>query len=212
VVWDSTVERRAQHLFEEFRVHERPETFRALFEVAGPALLPLIRMKVRRQGRHVDPAELLTDTFAQVYRARHTFEDRGDGSFARWFLAIAENLLRSQTREAARRTRREQLVARRVEDRDSDPVAQVLADEARRVARLTYGELRALVLEGLARLRPSHEQALLLHVHEKLTYGQIAGRLGISRGAEPMRIQRARANILAHVRRRLDAAVREAKR
>jgi RNA polymerase sigma-70 factor (ECF subfamily) len=200
VLWDDGIERRAASLFAEFRVHERPETFRTLFELAGPALLPLIRMKVRRQRSRLDPAELLTDTFAQVYRYRHTFQDRGPGSFVRWFLAVADNLMRQASRESFRRTRREQLVARSIEDRDTDPFVQLVADEARLVARLTYGQLRALVLDGLRRLPPRQEQILLLHAQERLSYAEIARRLGLSRGAVSMRIRRARLAILARLR------------
>ena len=203
LVWDHGIERRATTLFEEFRVHERPETFRSLFEVAGPALLPLVRMKVRRQRGRVDPAELLTDTFAQIYRCRHTFQDRGPGSFVRWFLAIADNLVRQESRATTRRARREMLVARSIEDRGADPFVHLLADEARRVARITYGELRALVLEGMRDLPARQEQALLLHAQERLTYAEIARRLKLKPGAVAMRIRSARLRILHHLRARL---------
>jgi RNA polymerase sigma-70 factor (ECF subfamily) len=209
LVWDGAIERTATSLFEEFRVREQPETFRSLFEVAGPALLPLVRMKVRRQRGRVDPAELLTDTFAQIYRHRHTFQDRGPGSFVRWFLAIADNLIRQETRETTRRTRREQLVARSIEDRGADPIVHLLADEARLVARITYGQLRALVLEGMRRLPARQEQVLLLHAQERLNYREIARRLGLTHGAVSMRIRRARLTILEHVRRRLAPAPQE---
>ncbi|HZO08585.1 MAG TPA: sigma-70 family RNA polymerase sigma factor [Myxococcota bacterium] len=205
LVWDDGLERRAASLFEEFRVHERPETFRSLFETAGPALLPLVRMKVRRQRGRVDPAELLTDTFAQIYKHRSSFQDRGPGSFVRWFLAIADNLMRQETRETTRRARREQLVARSIEDREADPVARLLADEALLVARMTYGQLRALVLEGMRKLPARQEQVLLLHTQERLSYREIAARLGIKQGAVSMRIRRARLRILEHVRERIGA-------
>jgi RNA polymerase sigma-70 factor (ECF subfamily) len=212
LVFDAGIERRVASLFEEFRVHERPETFRSLFEVAGPALLPLVRMKVRRLRGRVDPAELLIDTFAQIYRNRHTYEDRGPGSFVRWFLAVADNLLRQESRATWRRTRREQLVARSIEDKGADPFVHVLADEARLVARLTYGELRALVLEGLRKLPSRQEQVLLLHTQERLSYARIAAQLGLSRGAVSMRIRRARLRILEHVRRRIAAAAAASER
>src|SRR5258706_482403 len=61
VLCDTALDRQATRLFEEFRGDEAPETFRRLFEVAGPALLPLVRMKVRRARAAIDPAELMTD-------------------------------------------------------------------------------------------------------------------------------------------------------
>jgi len=202
VLCDPALDRRATALFEEFRRHERPETFRHLFEVAGPALLPLVRMKVRRARAAADPAELMTDTFELVFRHRATFRDRGAGSFVKWCLAIAGNLLRQEVRACARRVQREQSVARSIEDRGADPIALVLAAEREIEIRLTYRELRRVVHEAMRVLPPHLEQALLLHAQEQLSYAEVAARLGIRPGAVSMRIKRARERILAHLKAR----------
>lgn len=205
VVCDTALDREATGLFEEFRRSEKPETFRSLFEIVGPALLPLVRMKVRRAKAAADPAELLTDTFELIYRHRSTFRDRGPGSFVKWCLAIAGNLLRQQARSSARRTRREQTAARSIEDHGTDPIVQVIAEESEIEVRITYRELRRLVLDAMRRLPPPLEQALLLHAQEQLSYAEVGARLGIRAGAVSMRIKRARERILAELRSRAGA-------
>ena len=200
VLCDTALDRQATRLFEEFRAGEAPETFRRLFEVAGPALLPLVRMKVRRARAAIDPAELMTDTFELIYRHRRTFRDRGAGSFVKWCLAIAGNLLRQEVRATTRRVKREQGAARSIEDRGTDPALQVLEAEREREIRLTYRELRRVVLEAMRQLPAPLEQALLLHAQERLSYAEVAARLGIRPGAVSMRIKRARERILAHLR------------
>jgi len=200
VLCDTALDRQATRLFEEFRGDESPETFRRLFEVAGPALLPLVRMKVRRARAAIDPAELMTDTFELIYRHRRTFRDRGAGSFVKWCLAIAGNLLRQEVRATTRRVKREQSAARSIEDRGTDPVVQVIEAESDIEIRLTYRELRRVVLEAMRELPAPLEQALLLHAQERLSYAEVAERLGIRPGAVSMRIKRARERILAHLR------------
>ena len=58
----------------------------------------------------------------------------------------------------------------------------------------------------MRRLPARQEQVLLLHTLERLSYRQIAERLGIKQGAVCMRIRRARLRILEHVRARIGAA------
>jgi RNA polymerase sigma-70 factor (ECF subfamily) len=144
----------------------------------------------------------MTDMFELIYRHRRTFRDRGPGSFVKWCLAIAGNLLRQEVRATTRRARREQTAARSIEDRGADPIAQVIAEENEVEVRLTYRELRRLVLEAMHRLPVPLEQALLLHAQERLSYADVAARLGIRPGAVSMRIKRARERILAHLRAR----------
>ncbi len=203
VVWNHDFDRRATALFEDFRVHEQPETFRSLYESSAPLLLPMVRMKLRKLGRKLDAGDVLLDTFAHVYRNRATFIDRGQGSFVKWFLAVAENLVLQDSRCTLRRMRRERLVARRVLDPASDPFVRVLRGEEELVARVTWNQLRVLVLEGVTKLPPPQSEALVRFTQERVTYEELARLLGITRGAVVMRVQRARLRILEHVRARL---------
>jgi RNA polymerase sigma-70 factor (ECF subfamily) len=198
-VSEASLDRHAVWLFQDFRRAERPEIFQRLFEECGPELLSLLRMKIRQIRLPVDPAELLVDTFSQVFKARHTFRDRGNGSFLRWFMTIAENLLRQRQRESTRRLRREEVAARQIHDPSADPLLLLVERETQAVAQLTYQELRGLIIEAFHALSPRQEQALLLHTVHALSYAEIARRLDISLGAVAMRIKRARDKVLRHV-------------
>ncbi len=205
VVWNHDFDRRAASLFAEFRVHHRPETFRTLVEELAPRLVPMVRARLRRGIGRGDAREVVDDTFAQVFRRRDSFCDRGPGSFVKWFLAIAENLVRQEARATQRRHRRERLAARPEVDRGADPFALLLGNEEQWIAGATWAQLRRLALEAVAEMPSDHWRLLVDFARGGLTYTQLAQREGIPRSALVMRIQRARERVVAHVRRRLDA-------
>jgi RNA polymerase sigma-70 factor (ECF subfamily) len=204
VLRDSSLDRAAVGLFQEFCAEEDPDLFRQLFEICGPQLLPALRIKIRRYRAHVDCGELLVDTFAQVFRARRTFQDRGPGSFLSWFMTIAENLLLQHLREDERRLRREKRAARSIHD-DNDPMAHLLREESEQLASISVGYLRRLILAAMQELTPRQEQVLLLRSVHQLSYAEISRRLGISVGAVTMRIKRARDRILEIVLNQLQS-------
>jgi RNA polymerase sigma factor (sigma-70 family) len=190
-------------LFERFRAAPDDGAFAELVEKLSPRLVPLVRARLRRGRSHVDAREIIHDAFVQIFRARTTFEDRGPGSFIRWFVAIADNLSRQSARSDRRRVRREQTSARPIADRSNDPFAQLVASEEERLAGLSWAAVRRLVLEGVQRLPPSQWEAFVTFSREPMTYSALAQRLHAPRGAVIMRVQRARQAVLAHVRARL---------
>jgi len=162
-------------------------------------MLSWIRLRLRKYRSVQDPAEILTDAFTQVYRARRSFKDRGPGSFTGWFLKIADNQILQNHRQARRRDRREQQSARSIYDDSTDPFLCAVNNENQMFSECTYLQLRTLVQEGLRRLHPRHEQVLRLHAVHGLTYEEISRALGISPGAVTMRVKRGRDSILRHV-------------
>lgn len=205
VVWNGDFDRRAAHLFDAYRRDGDPEAFRRLVDELAPRLVPMVRARLRRQGRRCDARELVGDAFAQVFRRCDSFKDRGPGSFVRWFMAIAANLARQETRSERRRQRRERAVARVELDGASDPFALLLRDEERRLAGATWATLRRLALEAVATLPVAHWQALVTFARGGRTYAALAQELGLPRSALVMRIQRARERILDHIVARLEA-------
>ena len=197
---DRQLDAEAVVLFRRFCQREDPAIFDQLFERTATRLLAGLRLLVQRHGSATDPAELLTDVFAQVYRARNTFSDRNGRGFVRWFLTIAQNLLRQHHRERQRRDRREQLVANGELDHRYDPLEQLLRREESALARETCVNLREVVLAGLEQLSASHRQVVLLHTVHGLRYREIAHRLGLTTSAVAMRIKRSRERILGHLR------------
>jgi RNA polymerase sigma-70 factor (ECF subfamily) len=203
VVSDARLDRKATRLLTRFCRTEDPDTFRRLFELTGSRLLSLLRLILHQHRSGHDPSELLTDTFAQIYRSRGTFRSEGNTSFLSWFLAVAQNLLRQQHRERLRRGRREMTAAQRVSDTSTNPYTRLVRKEKARQARITCSELQQAVMEALDLLNPRSKQVLLLHTLHRLKYHEIAARLGISPGAVAMRIKRAREQIVCHVERAL---------
>ncbi|MBL8840862.1 MAG: sigma-70 family RNA polymerase sigma factor [Planctomycetes bacterium] len=204
LVWNHDFDQRAAALFADYRASGRPETFRLLVEELAPRLLPLVRGRLRKSGRRVEAREVVDDAFAQVFRRSASFHDRGPGSFVKWFLAIAENLVKQEARATHRRDRRERLAARPEVDRAADPFTLLLAEEEEWLARATWAHLRRLALEAVAKLPRGHWRLLVDFARDGLTYTELAQREGLPRSALVMRIQRARKRVVAHVRRRLD--------
>jgi RNA polymerase sigma-70 factor (ECF subfamily) len=187
---------RAVQLLEEFCRTEEAETFRKLFDLTAPRLLPLLRLLLQQHGCSWDPSELLEDTFAQVFRRRSTFAGRGQSSFLRWYLVIAQNLIRQRFRDEDRRGRRELQCARHERDESANPLEVLTREEAQARAMRTFEELRRAVFRAIAKLPVGQKQVLLLHTLHHLRYRDIASRLGISPSAVAMRMKRARERIL----------------
>lgn len=68
--------------------------FEALYEIARPSVKAWISSLLRRYRSRLDPAELLQDTFINVYRYPTAFRDERDASFRVWVRTIAGNRLR----------------------------------------------------------------------------------------------------------------------
>ena len=203
LVWNREFERRAAALFARFRDGEVAEDFASLVGEIAPLLVPLVRSRLRRIGRHLDARELVQDTFTQVYQARSTFHDRGPGSFVKWFLAIADNLVRQDSRADQRRVRREQVVALPVADRCADPFSILLKGEEELLTGLSWAQVRRLALEAVQALPPSQWEVFVRYCRERLSYDDLATQLGLPRGAVVMRIQRARESVLHYIEARL---------
>lgn len=199
VVWNRDFDREAAALFARFRDDRGADSFGALVAAIAPRLVPLVRSRLRRGRRHVDAHELIHDTFVRIYHAHESFDDRGPGSFVKWFLAIADNLARQDARADLRRAGREQRCARPVADRAADPFAQLLAGEEERLAALTWATVRRLALEAVQRLPASQWRAFVAFSRTPQTYEQLARELGVARGAAIMRVQRARQSVLDHI-------------
>src|SRR5262245_640462 len=60
------------------------DAFAALYSFAGPGVLQWIRSLLGRELAHLDPAEILQDTFVNVYRYPAAFRPEHPGSFRVW--------------------------------------------------------------------------------------------------------------------------------
>jgi RNA polymerase sigma-70 factor (ECF subfamily) len=134
--------------------------------------------------RTADPEvalDLLAETFAQAVASQKKF--RPDGDPAGWLYGIAKK----QLALFYRRGRIEQKALMRLGIEREAPSPEVLAEIARRAG---LEQLRTELQVAMATLSPSTRDAVRLRVVDELSYGDLAGRLGISEGAARVRVSR----------------------
>ncbi len=184
-----------------YRDTRSPEAFAALYAFAEPAVLRWIRSLVRRGMGHLDPVELLQDTFVNVYRYPGSFREDHAGSFRVWVRTIAGNIVRrASTRLAAVSFQelpeglREPADHRKSPDEVADTVEQ---SERLRGAWLLFLCHYARAWEQLA---PRDQRALELVEVEGRTYEEAGRILQVRRSNMKMIIFRSRKRIAARMR------------
>ena len=143
------------------------------------------RYLMRRVGPD-DAEALMAETFRIAFERRATYDTRRP--FARpWLYGIATNLVSRHHRAEARRRR---AVAR------LGVADATTADGSDRVVdAVAAARLLPTVVEEIDRLPEAERDALLLHVWERLPYGDVAVALGIPVGTVRSRINRARTKL-----------------
>jgi RNA polymerase sigma-70 factor, ECF subfamily len=136
----------------------------------------LVRMLYRRTGDRDRAEDLAQETFARAVAAPpHNPRP--------WLFAVALNLVREDGRRNARQGRRLELL------RADNPAPEGPAEEFERQER------SALVRSALATLNERDREALLLKA-EGFNYEEIAGTLGLSKGAVGTTLARARRRLV----------------
>lgn len=167
--------------------HERPECFEAIFDRHATTIYRYLR---RRVGASL-AEDLVAETFARAFRARHRFEPHGESALP-WLYGIAANLLRMHRRAEERRLRAYARAA--VHGVESSPSA----DSDRRLDAVA---LRPALAGALARLPLGQRDVLLLHAWEGLSHEEIAAALEISGSTVRSRLHRARVQIAERLAR-----------
>jgi len=189
-----------------FRERRGPEEFQALYDGTSAGLLAWISSQVRLRGIAEDPADLLQDTFVNIYRYPKGFRDERASSFRVWSRRIATNVCR---RAATRGLRPRPLAAdtARIEQDPPDPRAgpgedASTAEEAASLAQ-AWMILLALYASALRTLSPREQAALELVEVDDRTYADAARILRVGRSNMKMIVFRARKRIRAEIGRRL---------
>lgn len=139
--------------------------------------------------RTADPEvalDLLAETFAQAVASQKSFRPGGDP--VGWLYGIAKK----QLALFYRRGRIEQRGLKRLGIEREAPSPEVLAEIAHRAG---LEQLRTELQAAMAALSPSTRDAVQLRVVDELSYGDLAGRLGISEGAARVRVSRGLATL-----------------
>lgn len=130
------------------------------------------------RGR-LDPEDVFQDTLTRAFESLGRFEWQGDGSFLRWLLGIAENLIRAAADKQKRRAVLE------IEQPASAP-SQVSAGRA-----LQREERFDRLEKAMQSLSPDHREVIVLARIQGLQIAEIAKRLGRSKSAVKNRLLRA---------------------
>jgi len=146
-----------------------PAAFRALVSKHGGLVVTL----ADRYARDVDELEDLTqEIWLQVYRKRHTYEERG--SLLAWILAVGRNVCVSHRRGADRHEKAlDRLAASSPpEQRTAEPV-EVDIDTER---------MAAIAMDALAKLPYRQREAITCRLIEGLDSDEAARRMNCKKG------------------------------
>ncbi len=192
-----------------YRDTRDPSCFEALYAFARPSLAGWIRSLLGRELGHLDPSEILQDTFVNVYRYPGSFREEHPGSFRVWVRTIAGNVIR---RLGSSRSRIPVLEA--VEDgadlvdRGRGPDESVSEEEQERRLRCAWMLLLCHYVRAWQELSQRDRRTLHLVEVEGLSYQEAGRILAVGRSNMKMIVFRSRKRIA----RRMRAAMATAER
>ena len=151
------------------------------------ACIPALRRYARGlTGKREDADDLVQDALERAWSRLALWQRRGD--LRAWLFSILHNRFVDRVR-AVRASPEEPMNG----DRDGDGDGITLPVRATQSDRLEVCDLDA----ALARLMPDQREVLLLVAVEQMSYGQIAGVLGVPLGTVMSRLSRAREQLRA---------------
>jgi RNA polymerase sigma factor (sigma-70 family) len=165
----------------------RPRTSTGLDAAAFLALYDreaerVLRFFVRRTLDPQAAADLTAETFVEALASRERF-DSARGTPAAWLFGIARHQLGSFNRAA----RIEDAARRRLGVRS---LALSPQDYERVESMIDFAEVGRVVRDALADLGSEHRHAVVLRVIDRLSYREVAARLGCSEEAARARVSR----------------------
>lgn len=168
------------------RSRRSAEAFRSLYDRYAERVH---RFLVRRTGDEQAALELTAETFSAAWLSRTRFEDRAGGSAGPWLFGIARNVLAQSVRSRALERRARELLGVVLAGEPSSATAE----------QAWLDGLDADLAAALASLGDGERRAVELRVLDGLDYDEIAGELGISRGAARVRVFRGLGRLRRHV-------------
>lgn len=182
-----------------FRASGESDDFEALYAQARGPLLLWIASLASGRGAGVEPAELLQDTFVNVYRYAQSFRDQGPRSFRVWSRTIAGNLVRRSRFERRRSLQDLPEGLQEPSDRRSGPAAELLEAEDQRILRHAWLLLLTRYAAAYDQLSDRDRAALHLVEVEELSYQDACRRLRVGLSNLKMILFRARRRIRAAI-------------
>jgi len=189
-----------------FRDERSEESFEALYAFARGAVLAWIQSLLPRGAGHLDPLEVLQDTFVNVYRYPSGFREEHPGSFRVWVRTIAGNLVRRAGFPRPSLAFQELPHGlQEPEDRRSDPAAEAQAVEQHQRLAEAWLLFLAHYERAWSQLSPRDRRTLQLVEVEGLSYQRAGSLLGVGRSNMKMIVFRARKRIAQAMRRSMRA-------
>lgn len=192
---DATASRLETQLMLAFQESGTSDDFEALYEHArGPLLIWIASLSAGRRSS-ADPAELMQDTFVNIYRYAKSFRDHGPRSFRVWSRTIAGNLVRRSRFDTRRSFQAMPEGMQEPTDRSAGPDSQLLEAEDQRILHCAWALLLTRYAAAYERLTDRDRQALTLIEVDGLSYQAACRRLGVGLSNLKMVLFRARRKI-----------------
>jgi RNA polymerase sigma-70 factor (ECF subfamily) len=189
-----------------WRDERSEESFEALYAFARDAVLRWIQSLLHRGSRHLDPRELLQDTFVNVFRYPGGFRDEHAGSFRVWVRTIAGNIVRRAGARAGRASLQELPEGlQEPEAGKGGPETDAIATEQRDELRVAWVLFLVHYRRAWEKLADRDRHALEMVEVDGRSYEEAGRILQVRRSNMKMIIFRARKRITARMR----AAMRE---
>ena len=191
-----------------YRDTRRSDCFEALYAFARPAVNHWIRGLLHRGLAHLDPAELLQDTFVNVYRYPGAFRADHAGSFRVWVRTIAGNIVRRASSSRSRLSFQELPEGlQEPVDRAESPAQLALRDEQERRLRVAWILFLSHYAEAWKDLAQRDRRTLHLVEVEGLSYRDAGSILRVGRSNMKMIVFRSRKRIARRMRQRMNASL-----
>ena len=193
--------REATALMALYRDTRSPAAFDALYGMTRHGVLAWIQGLLRRSRLSIDPAEILQDTFVNVYRYPGAFREEHAGSFRVWVRTIAGNLVRRASC-ARRRGGFHELPdgAQEPEDAHGSPAQSAEHGEETQTLRSAWVLFLMHYAGAFAQLGPRDQQALRLVEVEGCSYAEAGLILAVGRSNMKMIVCRARHRLARRMR------------
>jgi RNA polymerase sigma factor (sigma-70 family) len=184
-----------------FRDVRSEASFEALYHFARPALLSWIRTLTTRRLAHLDPSELLQDTFVNVFRYPAAFREEHVGSFRVWVRTIAGNVVRRASTDRTGLSFQELPEGlQEPEDTRGNPLRLVLSDEQVERLRAAWVLFLCHYARAWHELGQRDRQTLHLVEVEGLSYREAGSVLRVGRSNMKMIVFRSRKRIARRMR------------
>jgi len=174
--------------------------FDDLFRRVGGRIYVYVRSRMGEPLRRLmEPEDLLQEVYAEAYRNFHTFQEQGPGSFARWMVGIAANVVNQAYKhhfEVKQRDARRQVT---LGPEREDPAGNASTPDPTPSRIVARNEKVRRLAEALATLDDEDREVILLRVFEGLHVEEVARRVGQPRTTVAYRLARGLSRLEARV-------------